>query len=95
MARKKSLQEIRLPSFGSVIGLVFEHGGAAEVLMTFPELHYLLDAWRDHEEAKSRPDKKTIAALKVLHRKAWHFRPRMVAEVPIAQQRAKITPVLE
>jgi hypothetical protein len=51
MERQNLLREIRLPRFGSVIGLTFDDGGAAEMLMTFPELRRVLNAWRDHETA--------------------------------------------
>ncbi len=95
MRQQKKMQEIRLKSFGSVIGLVFERGGAAEILMTFPELRRILNSWREEETRKSHPDQKTISALDLLHKKAINVRTRFVAEVPIAARRAKIIPVVE
>ncbi len=95
MRQQKKLREIRLRSFGSVIGLVFERGGAVEVLMTFPELCRILNSWREEEASKPHPDQKTVSALDLLHKKALKVRTRFVAEVPIAARRAKITPVVE
>ena len=94
MGKVRRVSEIRIPGFGSVTGLIFEKGGCAEILMTFPELHRLLEEWRAHEKRKSKPDGKLIAALEVLCRKVHGFNMRIVAEVPIAKWRAKITPIL-
>ena len=94
MGKARRVSEIRIPSFGSVIGLIFEKGGCAEVLMTWPELDRLLREWMAHEKRKAKPDGKLIAALEVLSRKVDGFNARIVAEVPIAQWRAKITPIL-
>jgi hypothetical protein len=95
MKGRKTTSEIRLPRFGSVVGLAFEDGGAAEILMTFPELRRILEAWQDAEAAKSHPDPKIISALDVLRKKALSVRTRFIAEVPIAQSRARIIPILE
>ena len=86
-------KRIRLPRFGSCIGLIFEDGGFAEMLMTFPELSRLIDAWLDHEGQKTRPDEKTLSALNVLSKKVRKFDAALVVEVPIAQRRARIVPV--
>jgi hypothetical protein len=94
VGKARRVSEIRIPSFGGVTGLIFEKGGYAEVLMTWPELYRLLRVWMAHEERKSRPDEKLIGALEVLCRKAHRFDAAIVAEVPIAQWKAKITPIL-
>ncbi len=94
MGKARRVSEIRIPSFGSVTGLIFEKGGYAEVLMTFPELDRLLREWMAHEKRKLRPDGKVIAALEVLRRKVYGFDAAIVAEVPIAKWKAKITPIL-
>lgn len=60
MARRKIKKEIRLKNFGSVIGLVFERGGAAEMLMSFPEIALLIDAWFEYESAKTKPNQRTL-----------------------------------
>jgi hypothetical protein len=70
MARQKQ-NEIRLTRFGSIIGLMFENGGAAEMLMTFPEIHRLLEAWQEQELVKKQPDQKIVSALDVLCRKVF------------------------
>ena len=89
--QRKRPSEIRLPRFGSIIGLLFENGGEAEMLMTFPEIRRLLQAWREQE--LNRPDRKTLSALDVLCKTTFNVGTRFVAEVPIAARRAKITPV--
>ena len=86
--------EIHLRRFGSVTGLNFEDGGSAEMLMTFPEVSRILKAWLDHERKRHRPDEKTVSALSVLSRKVYKFKGAIVADVPIAQRRAKIVPVV-
>jgi hypothetical protein len=63
MDHSEKTLELRIPRFGSVIGLIFEDGGSAEVLMTFPELHKLLDLWMEYERGKSEPDSQLIGAL--------------------------------
>ncbi len=86
---------ICLPSFGCVTGLRFDRGGSAEVLMTRPELSRLLRAWRTYETGKKKPDDKLVAALETLLRKVYgHFDVPMVAEVPIARWKAKLTPIV-
>ena len=94
MTRRKQQKRIRLENFGSVIGLIFEDGGSAEVLMTFPELSHLVKSWLAYEESKRKPGAKTIAALNVLREKVYKFDAGFVAEVPIAKVRAKIVPVI-
>ena len=87
-------EQIHLRRFGSVTGLNFEDGGSAEMLMTVPEVSRILKAWLSHEKKRRRPDEKTVSALAVLNRKVYKFEAAIVAEVPIAQRRAKIVPVL-
>jgi hypothetical protein len=86
-------KRIRIPRFGSCIGLIFEKGGSAEILMTFPEISRLMRSWVDHEQQRRNPDEKTISALNVLLKKVRKFDAALVAEVPIAQRRAKIVPI--
>lgn len=93
MPRRKPNKGIRFENFGSVTGLAFERRGAAEILMTFPEVSRVIHAWLDHETSKSKPDEKTLAALKLLCRKVHKLRVRIIAEVPIARRRAKIQPI--
>jgi hypothetical protein len=52
MGRRLNKKRIRVSQFGSCIGLVFEKGGSAEMLMAFPEISRLLDVWSDHERQK-------------------------------------------
>lgn len=84
---------IRIPRFGSCIGLIFEEGGSAEILMTFPEISRLMRSWVDHEQQSRNPDEKTISALNVLLKRVRKFDAALVAEVPIAQRKAKIVPI--
>src|SRR4051812_26128194 len=95
MPRKKAVKTIRIRSFGSLVGLLFERGGSAEVLMTFPELSRLVDAWSAYERAKTRADEETLEALNVLRKRARRFDAAFIVEVPIAQRRARIVPVVE
>ena len=93
--RRVQKKRIRIPRFGSCIGLLFEEGGAAEIVMTFPDLSRLLDAWLDHERQKRNPDEGTVSALNVLSKNVRKFDAAVVAEVPIAQRKAKIVPILD
>ena len=92
--RRQVQKRIPLKRFGAVTGLIFEDGGAAEVVMTFPEVSRIVNAWQEHEAAKKKPDPKTMAALDVLASKVYKFDAKLVAEVPIAVHRATITPVI-
>lgn len=93
VSRKKRDKRIRLTQFGACIGMVFEHGGSAEMLMMPLELLRLLDAWIDHEQKKPKPDEKTLAALDILTRKVRKLDTEIVAEVPIAQTRVRFEPI--
>ena len=95
MGRRVDKKRIRLSQFGTCIGLVFEKGGSAEMLMTFPEISRLLGVWSDHERQKRNPDEKTLSALNILSKKVRKFDAAVVAEVPIAQRRAKIVPIVD
>jgi hypothetical protein len=90
--KRGSKRRIRIPSFGSVIGLGFNRGGFAEVLMTHPEFGGILDAWNNYEQMRSKPDKQVLAALDLLGKKVRKMNAVFVAEVPIARQHAKVTP---
>lgn len=85
---------IHITRFGACIGMVFEEGGSAEMLMMPLELSRLLDVWIDHEGKKPKPDEKTLAALDVLTRKVRKLDVAIVAEVPIAQRRVRFEPIL-
>ena len=95
MARRKQLREIHLQQFGSVRGLDFRHGGRAEIVMTYPEIGQLLEAWSELETQKSKTDSRIIAALDFLSHKCHLLDAAIVALVPIAQERAKIVPILD
>ncbi len=43
-SRTKPVSEIRLASFGGVIGLIFEGGGYAEIVMNWVEVGRLIEA---------------------------------------------------
>jgi hypothetical protein len=91
----KRSDPIRLRSFGTVRALDFQDGGAAEVLMTWPEVSYLLDAVREFETRKKKPDEKFVDALEVLRKKV-HTRCEgivMLATVPIARWKAEFKPI--
>jgi hypothetical protein len=90
---KKGAKTIRIPSFGAVIGLGFNHGGFAEVAMSWPEFSYVLHAWEKYERKRPEPDERVLAALDLLDHKVHKLGAVFVAEVPIAPRRAKITPV--
>ncbi len=95
MRRQQDSSDIRLRSFGSLTGLIFERGGYAEIQMTRFELCRIVDAWRAHERAKNNPDEKLLAALNVVSKKSHsRFKAAMVAEVPIAMWRAEIVPII-
>jgi hypothetical protein len=94
MGHSQETLEIRIPMFGSATGLIFENGGYVEVLMTFPEVHKLLDAWKEHEKGKAEPDKQLLETLESLFEKAFDSNVAIVAEVPIAKWRAKIIPII-
>lgn len=84
---------MRLSQFGCVSGLLFEHGGSAEVLLDGLELQRIIEAWAEHEAGKKKQDERVISALRLLAPKAFKADLRLIAEVPIAQKRAKITPI--
>ena len=86
---------IRLSRFGCVSALLFEDGGAAEVLLDGLELKRILEAWEQHEMKKNKRNDRIVSALRLLAPKARDLNLRLVAEVPIAQRRAKITPVTD
>ncbi len=94
MQGTKEMKKLRLTSFGCVTGLVFTHGGAAEMRMDQLEVKRLLDAWRKYEHSKRSPDEQTIAALRVLRKRVGRFDAAFVIESPIAQTRARIEPVV-
>lgn len=89
------LTSIRMPRFGGLTGLLFEHGGEAEVVMQGLELMRILEVWEEHEAGKKKPNERIIAALRLLAPEARDSHLRLVAEVPIAQTRAKIEPVID
>jgi hypothetical protein len=94
MGRKpKAQKRIRLTRFGACIGMLFEDGGAAEMLMMPLELKRLLLAWMEQESQKPKPDEKTLAALNVLTRKVRNFDGAIVTEVPIAQRKVRFEPL--
>jgi len=97
MANQKAVSRkrktTRLSQFGCVSGLLFEHGGSAEVVLDGLELQRIIEAWAEHEAGKKKQDERIISALRLLAPKAFKSDMRLVAEVPIAQKRAKITPV--
>lgn len=93
MGKRTKRERIHLTRFGACIGMVFEDGGCAEILMMPLELSRLLGTWIDHERQKSKPDEKTLAALDVLTRKARKFDAAIVAEVPIAQRKVRFEPI--
>src|SRR5664279_875358 len=93
VTRRSDKKRIRIPSFGAVVGLGFPEGGFAEVAMSWPEFSYVLHAWEQYERGRSKPDQQVLAALEVLNKKARKLNAVFVAEVPIAQRRAKITPI--
>jgi hypothetical protein len=92
--KTNKLKTVQLPSFGSVTGLIFDRGGSAEIIMDGLEVMRVLEVWKEHEEGKKKPDQRVLAALNLLSPKARGLDLRLVAEVPIAQKRAKLTPVL-
>jgi hypothetical protein len=53
--KPRAQKRIRLTRFGACIGMVFEDGGAAEMLMMPLELKRLLEAWMEHEAQKPKP----------------------------------------
>jgi hypothetical protein len=93
MGKRTKTERINLTRFGACIGMVFEDGESAEILMMPLELLRLLDTWIDHERQKPEPDEKTLAALDVLTRKACKFDAAIVAEVPIAQRKVRFEPI--
>ena len=97
MSRARRVDNISLRSFGAVIGLIFVGGGSAEIVMSRVEMSRILGALRDYEKGKNKPDEKLVAALDVVCRKAHgrFDRVRVVAEVPIAARKARITPIIE
>lgn len=86
--------ELRLESFGSVIGMTFDRGGSTEVLMTQAEVGRFLDSLSELEKQRRRPDKKIIDALRLLQRWSYRFRGEIVAAVPMAKVRALLLPVV-
>lgn len=93
--KRSNRKSIRIPSFGAVVGLGFPEGGFAEVAMSWPEFSYILEAWESYERARPKPDERVLAALDVLNKRVPKLNAVFVAEVPIAQRRAKITPVFD
>lgn len=91
----KRSDPIRLRSFGTVRALDFQNGGAAEVLMTRPEVSYFVDALREFETRKTKPDEKFVEALDVLRKKVHTRCPGivMLATVPIARWKAEFKPI--
>ena len=94
---KHRIDQIDLASFGCVVGLVFVDGGAAEISMRRGEVSRILEALTDLEKSRRKPDQRLVAALEVVCRKLYSRfeRVRIVAEVPIATRRARITPIIE
>lgn len=86
--------ELRMESFGSVIGMTFDRGGCTEILMTQAEVGRFLDALLEIEKQKPKPDAKVVEALRVLQRWSEHFRGEIVAAVPIAKVRAMLLPIV-
>ena len=91
--KRSNKKRIRIPSFGAVVGLGFPRGGFAEVALSWPEFSYVLHAWERYERRRPKPDERVLAALDVLNKKVHKLNAVFVAEVPIAQRRAKITPI--
>ena len=94
MAAKRRIKSVWLQSWGSAIGLNFERGGTVEVLMTWPEVRRILDAWKEYEGMKKKPETKVLDALIFLQRRVSHLPGEIIAEVPIAQGHALIIPVI-
>ena|SRR5579875_488338 len=86
--------KLRMESFGSVIGMTFERGGAAEILMTRPEVGRFLRALLEIEKQRGRPDAQAVEALRILLGWSKHFRGEIVAAVPIAKVRAILLPIV-
>jgi hypothetical protein len=63
--------------------------------MTFPEISRLLGVWSGHERQKRNPDERTLSALNILSKKVRKFDAAVVAEVPIAQRKARIVPIVD
>jgi len=92
--RKASTKEVHLESFGSVTGLLLERGMCVEVLMTWPEVTRILDAYIVHEKGKEKPNVDMIASIRKVTDHVSKQDVAFRAAVVIAQHRAKITPVV-
>jgi len=91
---RSSTTEVHLESFGSVTGLLVERGMCAEVLMTWPEVTRIIDAYIRHEEGKAKPNTDMVAMMKKVSSHISKQKMALRASVVIAQQKAMITPVV-